>query len=277
MIDKVIKYVWIDERSNDEYAHISKCYQVCIMSSLVANPDYKVIIYSNKPIYWDDLKPNGVKYDNLVNEIISEDDINEVNNLGIKIVAHKSDYIRYKILLQDGGIYADTDIFMLKSLDDLLDNKVVLAREKPTTVCCAFIMAQSGHNIFKDILDKYHDDYKPNEWLYNSQYILRSRAKAYSDIKILEYKEGFFYPNWKSYPMCIYYDNHIISNREDIGKKFIGYAQHIWSSTPAGDRLKSYINENCLGIRDINSNKTYIFQLIQYIYREYYNIIGVKI
>lgn len=270
-MEKIIRYVWIDEKNTkSEYAIIPKCYQVCIMSSLVMNPDYKIIIHTNKPLLWDNLKHES----NIVNEIIPSYYFDEVNKLGIKRVAHKSDYIRYSILYNYGGIYSDTDIFMLKSLDNLLDNKVVLAREKPSTVCCAFIMTEPGHKLFKDIIDEYHNDYQGDKWLYNSQYILRSRAKLYNDIKILEYKFGMFYPNWKKFPMCMFYDYHHIDNKEDISRKFPGYAQHIWSSTPCGDRLKKYINENCLDVGDNGKDKTYIYQLVQFIYREYYKIIG---
>lgn len=271
-MEKIIRYVWIDG-SSSENAIIPKCYQVCIMSAMVMNPDYQIVIHSNKPLLWDDLK----RPSNIVNEIIPQRYMDLVNQLEIKRVAHKSDYIRYSILKEQGGIYSDTDIFMLKSLDDLLDYKVVLAREKPTTVCCAFIMAEAGHKLFDDIIKEYHNDYRGDEWLYNSQLMLRKYAKTYDDIKILEYSKGMFYPNWKMFPMSMFYDEHIINSKEDISKKFGGYAQHIWSSTPFGDRLKKYINENCIGIQDKNKDKSYIYQLIQFIYREYYKMIGETI
>lgn len=270
MIDKIVRYVWIDENHSDsEYAIIPKAYQICIMSAVVMNPDYQVVIHTNKPLLWDDLLHETP---HIKNEIIPEAYFKMVDSLGIKRVAHKSDYIRYSILYKQGGIYSDTDVFMIRSLDDLLDNRMVLAREKPATICCAFMMNEPGHELFADVLEKYRTDYQPDEWLYNSQRVLRNEAKKYDDINILEYEKGFFYPNFKPFPMCMLYDNYPINSIEDIHKKFKCYSHHIWSSTPYGDKLKAYINENCIGVQN-PEDKSYIAQLIGFIYREYYKLV----
>ena len=41
--------------------------------------------------------------------------------------AFVTDYVRFKVLQQYGGIYMDTDMELVKPLDDLLDNETVLS------------------------------------------------------------------------------------------------------------------------------------------------------
>lgn len=52
-----------------------------------------------------------------------------------KAWAFVSDWARLKILYDNGGIYLDTDIMLLRSLDDLLNNECYIGVQQPAQLC----------------------------------------------------------------------------------------------------------------------------------------------
>lgn len=267
IVPKIIRYVWFDANESHDKAVLPRLYQECIKSSKVFNPDYRVVVHSNKPLDYDTLSPLLVE-----NEIIPQRFIDDIDKLGIEVIAHKSDYVRYSLLLEEGGVYSDTDMIVIKSLDGLLGEKLVLAKEKPTTYCCAFMVAAPGSEVIKRVLECYHEDYRGYEWIYNSQKKLTQFANEMpTEVKLLGHPDGFFYPNYKCLQLNQLYDDYEINCKEDIYKKFDGYSHHIWCSTKVGNRLRHSLDEwveksgkDCWLPNDI-----YITQLFMYIDREY--------
>ena len=76
--------------------------------------------------------------------------------------AFVSDYARFDILYQHGGVYFDTDVEVIKSYDDILKNGAFMGceidgGEKRIHVAPGLgIAADPGMGIYKDILDYYH-------------------------------------------------------------------------------------------------------------------------
>ena len=107
MIPKVIHYCWFGGKT------LPLDVVKCIDSWKVQCPDYKII-------RWDEnnFDINCVEY---VKEAYEE-----------KKWAFVSDYARLKIIYENGGIYLDTDVELLKNLDLLLNNKFFFAIEKDT-------------------------------------------------------------------------------------------------------------------------------------------------
>lgn len=267
IVPKIIRYVWFDTNGEHDKAVLPELYQQCIKSAKVFNPDYRVVVHSNKPLDYDLLSPELIE-----NELIPQRYLDDIEEIGIEVIAHKSDYVRYSILFEEGGVYADTDMIIIKSLDDLLGEKLVLAKEKPTTYCCAMMVAAPGSKIIKRVLEIYHEDYRGDEWIYNSQKQLTKLANVMpEEIRSLGFEGGFFYPNYKCLIMCQLYDDYKIEKKEDIYDKFQGYAHHIWCSTKQGNRLRSSLNEwlEKGGVDTWLPNDIYVTQLFSFIEREY--------
>lgn len=74
--------------------------------------------------------------------------------------AFVSDYARYKILFENGGIYLDTDVELLKPLDEIVQRGNYMGCENYTDeyMCvnpglgCATV---PGHSLYKEIIDDY--------------------------------------------------------------------------------------------------------------------------
>lgn len=69
--------------------------------------------------------------------------------------AFVTDYMRLYILYQYGGIYLDTDVELLRSLDDFLDCESFIGLESSYTLCTAVIGAKPGQAWLKELLDEY--------------------------------------------------------------------------------------------------------------------------
>lgn len=71
--------------------------------------------------------------------------------------AFVSDYVRLWILYNEGGIYLDSDVEIIKPLDKFLDDKVFFSFENKYTICTAVIGAEKKNKYIKSLLNYYND------------------------------------------------------------------------------------------------------------------------
>lgn len=69
--------------------------------------------------------------------------------------AFVSDVARITALYQEGGIYLDTDVEIIRPLDNLLDNHLFLGFEGSQWIGTNIIGAEKGHALLKKFLDEY--------------------------------------------------------------------------------------------------------------------------
>ncbi|HBF15734.1 MAG TPA: glycosyl transferase [Clostridiales bacterium] len=143
MIPKIIHYCWFGGNP------FSELEQKCIDSWKKYMPDYKIV-------EWNESNFN----------IQSCDYVREAYEA--KKWAFVSDYARYKILYENGGIYLDTDVELLKPLADIIDRGNYMGCENYTKekmkvnpgLGCASV---AGHSFYKEILEEYESDHFLNE------------------------------------------------------------------------------------------------------------------
>lgn len=134
MIPKKIHYCWFG--GNPLPNDVKKC----IESWKKYCPDYEII-------RWDESN-----FDINCNSFIKD-------AYAVKAWAFVSDYARLKIVYENGGIYLDTDVELLKSLDDLLVNKCYFAVQQSDYLANTGLGfgALKGSEIVKKMLDEYDD------------------------------------------------------------------------------------------------------------------------
>ena len=140
-IPKIIHYIWIG--GNPEPDILKKCKK----SWKKYCPDYEIK-------RWDESNLD-------VNEIAYTKEAYEA-----KKYAFVSDYFRYKILYNEGGIYLDIDVELLKPLDDLLNQKCFMGFEKGINIAInpGLVCACEKHDeTIKALLEDYFDDHFINE------------------------------------------------------------------------------------------------------------------
>lgn len=129
-IPKLIHYCWFgnNEKTDEVKKMISTWKKFC--------PEYKII-------EWNESNFN-------LNECIYVKQAYEC-----KKYAFVSDYVRVKVLYQYGGIYLDTDVELLDSLDKFLDNRFVMCFQDSKYLNTGLILAESNSEILKEILNYY--------------------------------------------------------------------------------------------------------------------------
>lgn len=133
MIPKVIHYCWFGG------SEISKKEKMCIKTWKRVLSDYKIV-------RWDESNFN-VNINNYVKQAYNA-----------KKYAFVSDYARFYILYNNGGIYMDTDVEVLKPLDSFLSNSMFAGFEGDENIAPGLIFASTkGEKLIKEILDSYND------------------------------------------------------------------------------------------------------------------------
>lgn len=137
MIPKKIHYVWIGgPKGNIE--------NICINSWREKLPEYEIIEW-NEHNFDIEKEIKGKKF----LEVCYQK----------KMWAFISDYIRIKVLYEQGGVYMDTDMQILKDITPLLDKQdVFFGYEDEKHISAGIIGAKPGHKVFKQMLDFYESD-----------------------------------------------------------------------------------------------------------------------
>ena len=134
MIPKVIHYCWFGGNPLPELA------QKCIESWKKYCPDYEIR-------RWDE-----TNFDINCCEYVRE-------AYAAKMWAFVSDYARFKILYESGGVYFDTDVELIKPIDDIVENGAFMGLEESSKVSVATglgLGAEKGSFLLEEILDNYH-------------------------------------------------------------------------------------------------------------------------
>jgi hypothetical protein len=140
MINKVIHYCWF---GNNELSSEAK---KCIESWKKYCPDYKIIEWNERNF--------NINICNYVRQAYQN-----------KKWAFVSDYARFWIIYNYGGIYFDTDVELIKPLDNLINEDSFMGCEKIGQCAPGLgIGANKGNLLYKEVLDYYnsHDFVKPD-------------------------------------------------------------------------------------------------------------------
>lgn len=173
MIPRIIHYCWL---SNEPMPHQL---ERCIESWRVHNPLYQIRRWKlNDVLQWK-------------NRYLQE-------AISAKAWAFASDYIRLKVLAEYGGIYLDTDMLVLKSLDSLLSYFCFLGRENEEWLGGSIIGAIPSHWFIQACLKRYEelafdDDYPVLVPRLLTEVWLNTREKN-SKEQVRIFPAEFFYP-----------------------------------------------------------------------------------
>ena len=133
MIPKVIHYCWFG--GNAKPASVLKC----IESWKKYCPGYEIKEWNEENFRIEDNLYCKQAYD-------------------AKKWAFATDYARLVIVYNNGGIYLDTDVEVIKPLDDLLNHKFFIGRQQGFQVNTGSgFGAEKGHPVLKRMIDDYED------------------------------------------------------------------------------------------------------------------------
>lgn len=131
MIPKIIHYCWFGGNPLPELA------QKCIYSWKKFCPDYEIIEW------------NETNFDLSCCEYVKE-------AAQAKKWAFVTDYVRLFVMVNYGGIYMDTDVEVLKSLNPYLNNHAFSGFENSTMIPTGIMASEKGFPLFLQLLNYYH-------------------------------------------------------------------------------------------------------------------------
>lgn len=183
-IPKIIHYVWLGGNPIPENLNeYIKTWEKFL-------PDYEIIEWNESNIDLDKYQYCREAYD-------------------AKKYAFASDVVRLDVLYNYGGIYLDTDIEVLKSLDDLLEHRGFSGFESDEEVAAGIIGSEKGGEWVKDQLDYYKTaDFVNDKGKYNFKTIVETITeiseekyglRKNGELQILKndfviYPTDYFYP-----------------------------------------------------------------------------------
>ncbi|KAG2175019.1 hypothetical protein INT43_006081 [Umbelopsis isabellina] len=123
----------------------------------------------------------------------------EIHGNPVNKVEHQSDVIRLQIMREFGGIYLDTDIISLKSIDHLLNETMVMGQQGYNLedgLCSAVIMSRAN-SAFITRWSAAYNHFDDGKWDYHSVRVPGMLAKTFSyDIRVLPL-ESIFSPRFQ--------------------------------------------------------------------------------
>lgn len=132
MIPKVIHYIWLGGNP------LPKIAEKCIKSWKKYCPDYEIKRWDESNVDIDCCVYCRQAYD-------------------AKKYAFASDILRFKILEQEGGIYLDIDVELIKPLDELLNNRLIGGFENERFSNPGILLGAESHNeLINELIEEYN-------------------------------------------------------------------------------------------------------------------------
>ena len=130
-IPKIIHYCWFGPKP------IPELELKCMESWKVHLPDYKIMFWNEKSFNIEN-----------ANEYVK-------GAYQKNMYAFVADYVRIYAMVKYGGVYLDTDIELLSSIDVFLQNKAFTGFENKTRVAAGIMGCNKGNEIFQKMLNHY--------------------------------------------------------------------------------------------------------------------------
>jgi hypothetical protein len=148
-VPHTVHTIWIQDPSSNRTFGIGEWLSIL---SLLKNTDYRVLLHTNLAPGQSEYDPYRISHDRF---LINQCDFNLTWN-GVRMrAANLSDIERIRILYENGGIYADLDIWWKQPVELPTSHTLITAYENPSykTVANAFIVAREiGSSVLQEIL-----------------------------------------------------------------------------------------------------------------------------
>jgi len=225
---------------------------LCIYSTIKKHPGAEFNFYYNEEIegkWFDLLKPHM--------NLIKVEAPTEIFGIPIKRVEHQADIFRMRVLLKEGGIYLDTDVFIIKPLDELLKHNFVMGVEQNMGLCNGVIFSEKESIFMKTWYESYHPDctregagFKPDGWGEMSVRFPELLAKDFKDYITILPVTAFFQPSGGDEEKLIIFESEDYWCEES-------YGNHLWESRTWDLFLKDMKPE------DVFRKKGYFYKLVR--------------
>ncbi len=174
MIEKKLHYIWVGENSKPNLVNI------CLLNWKEKLTDYEILEWSEKNF-------------NIENAMKNNKFFKECYKRGLW--AFVSDYMRVKILYENGGVYIDTDMTLLKNIEPLLNNEFFIGYEDENYISCGIFGCKKNNEFLGKVLEFYEKEiWEKDIWTIPKifSYVLNKHPNLKNNMAI--YPKEYFYP-----------------------------------------------------------------------------------
>ncbi|XP_049814963.1 uncharacterized protein LOC126262395 [Schistocerca nitens] len=162
-VPNIVHYIIFGKNSLDFISYLS------ILSVLKVQKPEQLIIHSDSPDfggnYWLAIKSAPFNDTSIHVSLLEQP--THVFGQRLSSVYHSADVARIQILMQHGGIYLDTDMLVLRSLDRYRNSEMVVAWPYGEYIGNQILIASKNAKFLSMWLNSYRS-YHPREWYYNA-------------------------------------------------------------------------------------------------------------
>jgi hypothetical protein len=186
LVPNIIHFIWLTGPKSREFSYIN--YLAVRAAGVRQNPD-KIIMWTNDPPkgnrWWD----KAAYYC----EIRSVNSPDFINGTPINYVQYQSDVLRLEILIAHGGVFMDSDMLLLKSIDDLYDEPLTLFEESPSSIANGLIFAAPNSAFLRHWYDALPEAMKSPVWAYHAVVLPVELSRKYPDlVRVMD--QSYFFP-----------------------------------------------------------------------------------
>ncbi|RAW51261.1 glycosyltransferase family 32 protein [Faecalibacterium prausnitzii] len=242
-IPKIIHYCWFGKNPlNEEALH-------CLASWKKYFPEYRIIQWDESNFDFDSCDYAKEAYQ-------------------AKKWAFVSDYARFKILYQYGGIYVDTDVEVIKSFDDLLERGPFFGKEQSANsfkmVNPGLGMAAYDHMTFCEKVVEYYEKihFDPNEHITVCDHITKMFLEhGYKGNNEIETIDGF-----TLYPVDYFCPKDYLTGVLKLTEN--SHSIHLYSATWQNEKERKFMSfeQRCYNKFGLNSHNFFPIKYAMYLY-----------
>jgi hypothetical protein len=227
LIPNVIHFMYFFGPNSRPFAYIN--YLAVKVAKDVQKPDNIYFYYNEEPKdnpHWEAMKA--------IVTMVKVDPPTEIDGIELKYPQYQADVYRLQMLRDHGGIYLDTDTFLLKPLTGLMENMTTMGVDQldesgsPKSVGIGVIVAKKGDRLFDLWLSKIPEYLKTGVWSSHAVDLPLDLWESDKNLFNLILKDRFTPFGWE--------DKYILGNdKSKLSLLSQSYAVHMWNTIWASE------------------------------------------
>lgn len=185
MVPNIIHFIWLTGPKSREFSYIN--YLAVLAAAKSQKPNHMIMWTNDPPVgnrNWD----RASFY--FETRYINAPDF--IEGTPINHVQYQSDVLRMEILIAHGGIFLDTDLILLRSIDPLLNEPLTLFEESPSSIANGIIFTAPDSPFLQHWHNALPVAMRSPVWAYHAVVLPVELSKKYPDLVRVMDQTHFF-------------------------------------------------------------------------------------
>lgn len=161
MTPNIVHFIWFTTPTSRPFGPVNEL--AVKAAKRVQNPDQIIVHCNQEPVgnpHWDAVR-------DLVT-VVHREPVEDYHGIKVSHVQYQADIARLQILYEQGGIYLDTDMVLLKPVNEFLDGTLTFAKENWDAIGNAAMMVEKGNPFMARWLEHLPEALGSQIWAYHA-------------------------------------------------------------------------------------------------------------